>query len=348
MLNFATLFDINYLSRGLALLESIKKHSSTNFRLFVLCLDQETKDFFSNNNYYPEVSTITLSEIETWNSELADAKSNRSIVEYYFTLSPALPLYILEKHSEIPHITTMDADILFFSDPNLIFKDFENHSIQITPHKFTKILFRLEKHGVYNVSFQSFKNDQHGINCLKWWMEKCIEWCYDRYEETRFADQKYLDQFEQLYPGKVRILDHKGAGVAPWNIDQYQISRKGESIYIDNEKLIYYHYHHFRQFNSSLFLTGLREYQAHNTSLKEMKIIYIPYIHALKAYDSNNSDSGIKRIKNASDKSLIKFIINNPSIFFYFNYYICFTFGLGKFGSIIYNIYAKIKKWRTS
>ena len=142
MLHFATLFDINYLSRGLALIDSLSKHSSQSYKLFVLSLDEKVAAYFNDKNTYP-VHIIRLHEIEAHFPELVEAKKNRSTVEYYFTLSPYLPLYILETFCEVDQITTMDADLYFFDDPALIFNKYPDASVLITPHNFSADLQHL-------------------------------------------------------------------------------------------------------------------------------------------------------------------------------------------------------------
>ena len=98
MLYLTTFFDKNYLSRGLVLYNSLKEYTS-DFELYILCLDDFTKDYFEKNkNNFTEVKTLQLDDIEENDSELAIAKSNRSRIEYYFTLSPCLPLYLLKKY----------------------------------------------------------------------------------------------------------------------------------------------------------------------------------------------------------------------------------------------------------
>ncbi len=345
MYHFATLFDSNYLSRGLVLLDSLKKHSSMPFKLFVLCLDKETEDYFYQNNY-KEIEIITLTQLETWNKDLLIAKNNRSIVEYYFTLSPALPLYILENYPSIEHITSLDADILFFNDPKLIFDKFKDFSIQITPHKFTSNLKHLDIYGEFNVSFQSFRNDTTGKECLQWWLEKCLDWCYDRQEGNRFADQKYLDSFEELFSKKIKILTEKGVGLAPWNVGQYQISKRENEVLVDDEKLIFYHYHHFRKFNKYLYTLGLYEYDALKTiSLSEIKMIYNPYIAALQKKGGAN-DLNIKRIQSVKNVSALQFILNTSSIYFFLTNFICFNFSGKKIKHTLSPYYIRLKKWQ--
>ena len=307
MLHFATLFDINYLSRGLALLDSLKKHSSSQLKLFVLCLDKETENFFKKNEF-EHVVTINLNSIESWKNELAVSRENRTLVEYYFTLSPALPLYILENFKEIDFITTLDADIVFYDDPNLVFNSFKNHSILITPHRFSEKRKHLEVHGKYNVSFQSFRNDETGNQCLKWWLEKCIHWCKDEMDlkNNRYADQKYLDEFELIYGEKVKVLTEIGAGLAPWNIDNYTIGYNDSKLFVNSEPLIFYHFHHFRIYSKTIFITGVDFYGAITPSLVFDKL-FLPYFNLLIGQSNSNE----KNIRYGSKGSSLKLLIKN-------------------------------------
>ena len=52
--------------------------------------------------------------------------------------------------------------------------------------------------GIYNVGWVGVRNDPDGIAVIKWWREKCIEWCHDYVDGDRFADQGYLDSFSRL------------------------------------------------------------------------------------------------------------------------------------------------------
>ena len=70
--------------------------------------------------------------------------------------------------------------------------------------------------GIYNVGWVSVRRRDDGIAALRWWRERCIEWCYDRVEGDRFADQRYLDRLPELFAG-VHVIEHLGANLAPWN-----------------------------------------------------------------------------------------------------------------------------------
>ena len=291
MLNFCTLFDSNYLSRGLAMYYSLMKHCAKS-NLYVICLDDKLYNYLTEYKL-DRIIVVHIKEVEENYKELYIAKQNRSYVEYIFTLSPFIALYILERFPEIKMITTLDADIYFFSDPSVLFTDLDSFSLAITPHRFKSNLKYREKYGIYNVSFQTFKNDKIALECLKKWKEECLDWCYDRYENNKFADQKYLDDWPTLYP-MVKEYD-KGAGVASWNIKELDISiNKNGIIFIKDEPLIFYHFHGVRNISHNWLAIGLNEYRVFQRN-KLIKHIYSQYINTLSELNKELSNNNITR-----------------------------------------------------
>lgn len=168
-----TLFDINYAHLGLALYTSIEKYFD-EYHLWILALDNKTFIKLNALNL-KNISIISLKDIES--PDVLEAKGNRTWQEFCWTLSPVLPSFILEKNPEIGHITYIDSDIFFFSDPSPIFDEIDEASVMITPHRFPERLKHLEENGKYNVQMVFFKNDQIGRACLAKWREQCLEWC---------------------------------------------------------------------------------------------------------------------------------------------------------------------------
>lgn len=280
MLYFTTYFDKNYLSRGLAMYHSLKENTGA-FQLYVLCLDDETATYFkTNSSVYPEVVTLRTEDIERQDIALAASKSNRSKVEYYFTLSPCLPLYLLQQYA-LPHICSLDADILFLSDPASVFDQLNKYSVIITPHKFSKEVKELETYGKYNVSFQVFKNDADGVACLEHWRTQCLEWCGDVYDAVndRFADQKYLDHWESLFPGKVKSLSDNVCGLAPWNLNNYHLTQKDGHYFSNGEPIIFYHFHHFKLLHPRIATNGFYFYKAQPSAI--LNHLYLSYWNQL-------------------------------------------------------------------
>lgn len=289
MLYLTTYFDKNYLSRGLVLYNSLKKYNQ-EFELYILCLDDFTHDYFlKNKNTYKEIKLLKLNEIEENDVHLKEAKSNRSKIEYYFTLSPCLPLYLLKKH-QLPHICSLDADILFLDDPRKIFDQLNEYSVIVTPHKFSNEIKHLSKYGIYNVSFQIFKNNATGLTCLEDWKKDCLNWCGDEYDEIndRFADQKYLDKWNTKYPHEVLSLNDNCSGLAPWNVNNYLITKKKEHFLSNNENILFYHFHHFKILSKKWATNGFKEYKVQPQS--DLDLLYLYYWNLI---DLNNEALGI-------------------------------------------------------
>lgn len=341
MVYFTTYFDKNYLSRGLVLYNSLKEHCE-QFELYILCLDIFTfKYFLKNKNLYPEVNILSIIDIEEFDPELKSCKTNRSLIEFYFTLSPCLPLFVLKKF-DIPHICSLDADIMFFNSPKKIFRYLDNYSIIITPHNFSPELKSREIYGKFNVSFQLFKNNEKGLSCLEKWRMQCINWCYDKFEDGKFADQKYLDNW--IFNKNVYVIDILGFGVAPWNISSYSVNMHGEQLYINNNKLIFYHFHGLRLIGRNIIMHGLNDYHV-KMNKKIARYIYKPYIKSLFYYNLND-DSEINRIAINSRSFFKTFLFRKEWVYYKFGRLFRKSWLIELLGDSILGTRNLIRKWQ--
>jgi hypothetical protein len=223
---------------------------------------------------------IRLEEVENGDPSLLDAKRSRSTVEYYFTCTPALPLFLLNRYENIDRITYLDADLFCFSNPSAFFSEIEAHSISIVPHRFHPRLNRLAIRGLYNVGFLSFRRDENALSCLKAWRQQCIEWCYDREEDGRYADQKYLDAWPSRFEGVV-ALDNKGVNLGPWNVSDYEISYDRNRVLVEGQTLLFFHFHGLREITPWLYDPNLTVFRGKMTRAAR-EWIYAPYIQTLR------------------------------------------------------------------
>lgn len=275
--NFCTLFDHNYLSRGLVLYESLIEHSPQT-KLYVLCLSDECYSYLTAEKY-SNLFPVHLKELEEADVDLERVKNTRSWVEYIFTLSPCWPLFLLKNNPDIAMISTVDADAKFFADPSEALSEMEEASIGITSHRFPPKLKNLEIYGKYNVGFQSFKNDNQGVAALSWWRDRCLEWCCDVLDKERFADQKYLDYFPELF--NAMVFKHKGLNVAPWNVDLYRFTVKDNHVFVDDEPLVFFHFQGVKPASyKNWWNTGLGNYGTRMTKCLRDGV-FLPYIKLL-------------------------------------------------------------------
>jgi O-antigen biosynthesis protein len=184
---YCTYFDRHYLARGLALIESLQRQESNTFVMYVVCMDELTR-LALDRLAIPQVRTIPLHEIERHDDRLSSIRPTRSLVEYYWTLTPTVILRILERHRDIDLLTYVDADLYFFSSPQPLFDELGSGSVLIHEHRFSPRQGHLAEHnGRYNVGLLSFRRDANGLTALRWWRERCLEWCFARYEQGRWA-----------------------------------------------------------------------------------------------------------------------------------------------------------------
>jgi hypothetical protein len=297
---FCTYFDSHYLPRGLALYESLKRHSA-GFRLWALCMDQACYRTLREMNL-PENEPIALEEFERGDGELLCARRNRSAIEYYFTCTPSLCLYILNHRADVDAITYLDSDLFFFGDPQVVYDEMDGHSIGIIEHRFPRRLQGNLRFGIYNVGWLTFRRDENGLACLRWWRERCNEWCYDRVEPERYADQKYLDRWPSLFSG-VHVIRHEGANLAPWNIANYRITREGQQVMVNGRPVIFFHFQGMKQLTRWLYNSNFGLYRTRPSRLVR-RFVFGPYVRALRQAAPNQDLSrGIRQADSRFNRS---------------------------------------------
>lgn len=273
---FCTLFDSGYLLKGVAMLQSLAKHCP-GAHVHVLCMDGLTQNILSRMDL-PFLTLIPLSDLE--DESLLEAKKDRGVAEYCWTLSPCLPWYVLENNPEIDFITYLDADLLFYSPVQPLFDEIGDASIAIIEHRFSERLKDREVNGRFCVEWVSFRRDEQGMACLSRWKSQCIEWCYYRLEDNRMGDQKYLDEWPDLFGSSCHILMHPGAGIAPWNYSRYTFGNdEMGNITVEDSPLIFYHFHQFQLLENGRFD---RLSTFYTSECKEPEAVYAAYEMALK------------------------------------------------------------------
>ncbi|HEU5079244.1 MAG TPA: hypothetical protein VFT72_08515 [Opitutaceae bacterium] len=276
--HFCTYFDRGFLAQGLALADSLRLHAPES-TLWVLALDAFTADFLAELRH-PQIRSVELAEVERTIPALAKAKGNRSMVEYYFTLSPCWPLYLLEHYSEISCVTYLDADMFWFNSPQSVLEEMRGASVLITEHRHPEHLQHHRRFGRFNVGLLAFRRDEIGLACLRWWSERCLEWCYDRVEGERYADQKYLDEWPERFGPSVRISRRLGVNLAPWNWTNHRYEIEDGAVLVNGEPLELFHFARFHpELGDLWFQSGQLEYGVMPWSLRQA--IYGVYWKAL-------------------------------------------------------------------
>jgi hypothetical protein len=286
MSNFCTLFDSFYLSRGLALYDSLMEHSS-GFHLYIFAFDDLSYKILKDLSL-KHVTLIPLSDFET--GELLEVKNSRSKAEYCWTCTPSVIYHVISNFN-ISECTYLDADLFFYSDPSVLIAelDAKKKNVLITAHRYSFLprLYEEKRAGIFCVQFMTFRNEESSLKVLDKWRNQCIEWCFARHEDGKFGDQKYLDKWPELY-GNVHILEHPGGGIAPWNMTDYLFGSSGNSITGEvrasavSFNVVFFHYQYVKFLRDGSFDLG---WYIIPSALK--MLFYREYIFKLVAFEDS-------------------------------------------------------------
>lgn len=287
-MNFCTLFNSAYLSRGLTLYNSLSK-CSDDFHLYVFAFDDACFDYFLKKKL-PNLTVISLKEFE--DPELLHIKPTRSAGEYCWTCTASTIRYAI-KTFNLNQCTYLDADMYFYTSPKILLDELKSNSVIITEHRYTKEYDQSLISGKYCVQFMTFNNDKEGMEVLEWWRNACIEWCYARVEDGKFGDQKYLDDWTTRFKN-VHVLEHLGGGLAPWNMQQFSFFNEGNKL-VAKEKIsgkvsevVFFHFHGLKFYNENIVSYTGETYEM-NADVRE--VLFEPYTkELLKTGESLRND----------------------------------------------------------
>ena len=278
MNNFCTLFDSNYLPRALVMYRSLEA-TGEDFTLYVVCFDDLAFEILEKLKL---ANLVTISLVDFESEGLLAVKKTRTAGEYCWTCTPHVIRYVLETY-KLEQVTYLDADLCFYEKPSLLLAEFEqaDASVLITEHRYTPRHDQSATSGIYCVQFMTFNADERGLKVLQWWQDRCLEWCYARFEDGKFGDQKYLDDWPKRFEG-VHVLQHLGGGVAPWNIQQYRIQELGNKLYVNEFLIVFYHFHAYKY-----YADGRHDFVSlYHLNSEVVNLLYRPYgLALLKAYE---------------------------------------------------------------
>jgi hypothetical protein len=262
--HYVTLFDSAFLPQGLALHASMCRHAGP-FLLWVLCMDDEVNAAL-DAMAIPSVKTIKLRDVET--AELLAIKGGRNRAEYCWTLTPFTPKIVFNLDPQAERVTYVDADMYLLKSPSPIFDEFRasGKAVMITDHAYDAEYDASATSGQYCVQFMTFvRGSSEAVR--QWWQDRCVEWCFDRIEDGKLGDQKYLDDWPTRFPEYVHVLSQIDALLAPWNARRFPYSRA-----------IAWHFQGFR------LLSGNRVLLHRGYSVPDVvnRMIYAPYMREIQ------------------------------------------------------------------
>ena len=268
--------DSNYVSRCAVMIESACADRFTT----VLALDEGVKCL---RYHLPDIHTVGFSSFVSDHPDANAQIAQRSTSEQIFSVGPSVLLNVSVSVAHDGWLVYADSDLYFFEPIQTYLESLPECNVVIAPHRHH--LWnesRLAKYGKYNVGLVAFRNNEEGLRALRFWADSCLEWCYDRPEDGKYADQKYLEQFSSVSSG-VYVDNSLGANLAPWNsfLKKISLTKSGE-IFVGKDKLVYFHAQGLKQKNGRWILGHLNYFSFAGPRLK--KLVYRPYLEKLEEW----------------------------------------------------------------
>ena len=273
---FCTLFDSYYINKGIALYLSLEKVTS-DFHLYVMAFDKDCYEKLQSCGF-KHMTVESSEDFET--PELLAVKPSRTKAEYCWTCGPSVVYHFLTKY-KLPEITYLDSDLFFLSDPHIIKEESEGSSIVISRQGVGEQ--KSLRYGKYCVQYVTFKNDKDGVGALTWWKDRCIEWCFSRYEDGKYGDQKYLDQFEVLF-NNVHVVQNRGF-IGPWDVPYYEFTDRTLKYKGEEYPFVFFHMSGMRFELEDKVLT-LNVVESEATSILS-KLFYTHYVEMMRDIYNN-------------------------------------------------------------
>ena len=293
----ATIFALNYYSKGITMLESVNKFNP-DIELNILISDKvENKEKFLNDALIKKlnVKVTFLEDLELRDFENLAFKYD--MVEFCTCVKPK---YLLMLADEYDKIIYLDPDIMVYAVLEEIQNLLDVHNIVLTPHISGTIEEGISpatdflRNGIYNLGFIAVKNADVVKIFLKWWHKKLMNYCFCDSRKSLAWDQKWVDFVPALFDG-VYVLRSPNYNVAFWNIQGRYISEKNSTYYVNNDyPLVFVHYSHFN-INSPNYLFYINDgLNLLIEDRRDLSKITSEYVSALR---SNTNESYAKKIQ---------------------------------------------------
>jgi len=262
---YCTIFDKYYLYQGVALYNSLKRCTS-EFTLYTLCMDlisYHTIKRMENSSLIP----IYIEKLIT--PEITEVRNRTTHGQFCWVCQPLICEYILNTYLH-QMVTYLEADSMFFSDPEAIFRELGENSVSLVPHNYSPGFDNTKIAGQFCVQFNTFRNNEFGHAVLNYWKLNCFK--YTKLKPYAYPGQACLNDWPKNF-NSVKVIKHTGAGVAPWNIQNATLNTIDNMLNVNGVPIIFYHYHQYGRYED-----GSHDLGHYPLSKQVICLIYKPYI----------------------------------------------------------------------
>ena len=266
--SFCTLFDKNYLYQGVALHDSLVA-SARDFTLYALAMDEEA---FVMLGKLGRESLVPVRVDDLLTDEVRAVRARTTHGQFCWVNQPLICEYLLARLG-LDMVTYLESDSYFYSDPEALFQELGGDSMSLVPHNYSSEFDNSKVAGRFCVQFNAFRNDARARTVLADW--KAENFRYDKSRPTFYPGQICMDSWPEKFEG-VKVIRHKGAGVAPWNVRGYQVTVQNGTPHVDGVPVVFYHYHQYGRLRS-----GAHDLSGYPMTRHVIDVFYRPYVAAL-------------------------------------------------------------------
>lgn len=241
----------------------------------VLALDDSVYDFLVSLDR-EDIHVERFSSLP--DQELMSLVETRPWRELCWTSASCLLNYALKVGSSHEFVGYVDADCFFMHDISELLrgiptdKNFAIHEHNFSPDR----IGWLKSSGRFNVGVIVGRPTIDFVECIARWRMQVLESCELDPLNGKCGDQTYLDEWPLLYRS-LHIFQEKGAGLAPWNLNNYSISHTPTGPTVDEEKIYFFHFH-------GLLLKRVRILGSYYIPASGYDLRYVPIVEIYRPY----------------------------------------------------------------
>ncbi len=246
-----TIVALNYLPYGIKVRESFLKYNA-GWKFVIYVVDKvPSRDIWQRLDKLRK-SGIDIRFIDEIDDYFAadDFKAKYILYEFATAVKPFVFKSFFDAGAE--KVIYIDPDIVFYNSIKLLEDELDRSDIILTPHiryanratddsEMSVSVEQLQVAGIYNLGFAALKNTPNSVSLLDYWGKTLADKGYFAPNKGFFCDQKWADMFPVFFE-KCHILKDDGYNVAQWNLHEITLSKRNETYFANNSKLVFYHF----------------------------------------------------------------------------------------------------------
>ncbi len=275
-----TVCNVAYLPKALALGKSVLEQTGIKLKIFIIDKKRKLPFFIEFSELY------WIEDLNIQNFYHLAFKYD--ITEFSTSVKPLLALNLLDSYEKV---IFLDPDTFLYNNLDGVLSDLDDYSIVLTPHYMSPYPagdISMLRFGSFNLGFFAVNNSIESLKFLKWWDERCQDYCYFETQFGLSTDQKWIS-IANCFFSSIKVNVDPSLNVSFWNLHERKISHTEDSFFVNGHPLVLFHFSSFNSRNPKLLTT--RPILLPNLINKSTELLSSAYAIRLKEFDSYVTDT---------------------------------------------------------